>query len=117
MKSKTNLFLGAVLFLGAFLLSVLFKFDNKILLIVTGLGSLGALTNVFVVSMNNGKMPIILTPKETPTFKDKNYCVAHDETRYVWLIDRFRLFGVYSFSIGDLLMAVSLLGILLVIAL
>ncbi len=109
MRSKNGLILGVVLFLCIFLLSFIYKFDNKILILATGLGSLGALANLFIVSMNGGKMPIVLTPKEARKFKDKNYCIANAKTRYAWLADRFRPFGRYSFSMGDLLMAASVL--------
>ena len=109
MRSKTGLILGVIVFLGVFALSVLYMFDNKILIIATGLGSLGALANAFVVSMNNGKMPIVLTPAEIRKFKDKNYCIANDQTHCAWLADRLRLFGRYSFSMGDLLMIAGVL--------
>lgn len=113
MRSKIVLALGVILFLGAFLTSVIFKFDNKIFVAGAGLGLLGALANVLVVILNNGKMPIVLTSKEAQRFKDKNYCIANAQTRCAWLADRFRLFGCYSFSIGDLLMAASALILLI----
>jgi hypothetical protein len=109
MRSKNGLILGVTLFLCIFALSVIYKFDNKILILATGLGSLGALANLFIVSVNGGKMPIVLTPKEAQKFKDKNYCIANAQTRYAWLADRLRLFGRYSFSMGDLLMAAGVL--------
>ena len=71
----------------------------------------------FVVCLANGKrFPIELSDEDEKYIEgDPNYVRASNSTRFRWLGDRFRVFGAYRFSIGDVLLGMSILVYILIL--